>query len=73
MPGDALLLMTDGFFEWANPQKEQFGTARIFDVVRRQPETAAAGLIAAIRGELRTFANGTPQNDDLTTIIICRR
>ncbi|MEM6856047.1 MAG: SpoIIE family protein phosphatase, partial [Planctomycetota bacterium] len=28
-PGDVFLLVTDGFFEWANPQGEQFGTQRL--------------------------------------------
>ena len=27
-PGDLLVLATDGFFEWANAQKEQFGAAK---------------------------------------------
>ena len=72
-PGDTLLLMTDGFFEWMDHRSEQFGTARIFEVVRQMPEATAKELIEAIREQLRVFANDTPQNDDLTTIVIRRR
>lgn len=34
-PGDFLLLTTDGFFEWANPQGELFGKARWAPRVQR--------------------------------------
>jgi phosphoserine phosphatase len=68
--GDVFLLMTDGFFEWASPDGERFGTRRIFDVVRRHPSATAKELIALIRDELQTFCQGTPQADDLTAIVI---
>ncbi len=71
--GDTLLLMTDGFFEWMNPETEQFGTARVFEVVRRLPDAGAADLIAAIRSDLRAFVEGMPQKDDLTAIVVRRR
>ena len=67
--GDVFLLVTDGFFEWADPDGEQFGTHRIFDVVARHPEASAEELITLIREELKSFARGTPQNDDLTAIV----
>jgi len=28
-PGDLLVLATDGFFEWANAQNDQFGVERL--------------------------------------------
>src|SRR5262249_1540700 len=33
-PGDIVLLITDGFFEWENTNAEQFGTERLASVVR---------------------------------------
>ena len=68
--GDVFLLVTDGFFEWADPDGEQFGTARIFDVVRRHPQASAGELITLIRQELKSFTRGTPQRDDLTAIVV---
>ena len=71
--GDAFLLVTDGFFEWADPAGEQFGTQRIFDIVRRHPEASAGELITLIRENLKSFARGTSQKDDLTAIVIKRQ
>ena len=70
--GDVLLLVTDGFFEWANVSGEQFGTARIFDIVRDNPSATSRELIDLIREGLGRFAQGTPQADDLTAIVIRR-
>ena len=72
-PGDTLLLVTDGFSEWLNPEEEQFGTARIFDLVRARPEASSAEIIDLLHGAVVRFGRGTPQTDDLTAIAIKRR
>ena len=33
-PGDMLVLVTDGFYEWENPQDADFGFARLKKVIR---------------------------------------
>ena len=71
-PGDVLLLVTDGFFEWANPQDEQFGTRRIFDLVQAHRQASSAELIGLLHQAVLDFANGVPQADDLTAIVIRR-
>ncbi|HRX87434.1 MAG TPA: SpoIIE family protein phosphatase, partial [Phycisphaerae bacterium] len=71
-PGDTFLLMTDGFFEWADASDEQFGTQRIFEVVADQPQASAADLIGTIHAKLHAFAGDTPQKDDLTAVVIRR-
>ena len=68
--GDMFVLITDGFFEWKNPQSVQFGTERIADLIRKDRDASAADLIAALHDAVRTFAGGTPQDDDLTALII---
>ena len=70
--GDMFLLFTDGFFEWADPDDERFGTERIAETVRRHAEASAAGIIAAVRQSLAHFARGTPQLDDLTAMVVKR-
>ncbi len=72
-PGDTLLLVTDGFFEWINPAKETFGTRRIFDLVRADRRAPSAELIRRLHEAVLAFAEGTPQNDDLTAIIVRRQ
>ena len=71
-PGDMVLLITDGFFEWENPAQEQFGTERLGEVLRtfddRQPEV----IIAELYDSVVKFSQGTPQKDDLTAVLIKR-
>ena len=71
-PGDMVLLITDGFFEWENPAQEQFGTERLGEILRtfddRQPEV----IIAELYDSVVKFSQGTPQKDDLTAVLIKR-
>jgi len=71
-PGDALVLVTDGFFEWANPSGELFGIDRLSEVIRAQRAARPAELIAALHAAVTAFARGTPQEDDLTAVVIKR-
>jgi serine phosphatase RsbU (regulator of sigma subunit) len=70
--GDMLVLATDGFFEWENPQGEQFGVARLEATIRASRERPASKIIAALYSAVIAFSKGTPQKDDLTAIIIKR-
>lgn len=69
-PGDMMVLVTDGFFEWLGPDDEQFGTERIVDVIRRNKDMPSAELIETLYREVIRFAAGTQQADDLTAVII---
>ncbi|MCK6482675.1 MAG: SpoIIE family protein phosphatase [Phycisphaerae bacterium] len=71
-PGDMLALITDGFFEWARADGEQFGTDRIYELLRIHRERPAAEIIARIYEAVRAFAPGTKQGDDLTAVIVKR-
>lgn len=70
--GDMLLLLTDGFFEWTDPSGEQFGTARVADVLRRHRALSAGDIIAQMHRAVLEFAQGTPQKDDLTAVVVKR-
>ena len=71
-PGDMLVLLTDGFFEWVNGDDEQFGTGRVTELVHRHRDASAAELIDILYREVVEFSGGTPQGDDLTAVIIKR-
>jgi len=71
-PGDVLVLLTDGFYEWTNPADEQFGTARVSDLVHRHRALPATEMIALLYQAVVEFAAGTPQGDDLTAVIVRR-
>ncbi len=69
-PGDMMVLVTDGFFEWADAKGEQFGIERMNDVIRKYRDHPGADIIRALHEAVLTFADGTPQDDDLTAVII---
>jgi len=71
-PGDMLVLLTDGFYEWANDADEQFGSERVTELVHRHRDAPAAELIDILYRAVVDFSGGTPQGDDLTAVIIKR-
>lgn len=70
--GDMLVLTTDGFFEWANADGELYGTKRLADFVGANHHLDAEAFIQALYEDVRRFSGGTPQNDDLTALVIKR-
>src|SRR6266446_10229961 len=70
--GDLLVLVTDGFFEWANSQRELFGPKRLAEVVRTSKEKQPKEIISALYQTTIAFSGGTKQQDDLTAVIIKR-
>ncbi|MCC7193782.1 MAG: SpoIIE family protein phosphatase [Phycisphaeraceae bacterium] len=71
--GDALVLLTDGFYEYQNEAGQQLGKDRIGAVVDRCRDEDAQSLLQALLTEVRSFANGAKQLDDLTAVIVKRR
>ncbi len=71
-PGDMLVLITDGFFEWTNALNEDFGFDRLHAAIRDARNLGAAGVISTIHEAVTRFAGGTPQQDDLTAIVLKR-
>jgi serine phosphatase RsbU (regulator of sigma subunit) len=71
-PGDIVLLITDGFFEWENEKGEQFGTDRLAAVVQRFGDREPEEIIAELYESVLKFVDGAPQQDDLTAVLIKR-
>jgi len=71
-PGDVLLIVTDGFFEWRNRKSEQFGIERLKKVAMASADLPAQEMIKKILYEVEKFTDGTPQEDDLTAIVVKR-
>ena len=72
-PGDMLILATDGFFEWANPAREFFGTERLKDVILAAKDLPVDDIIQRMYSAVLEFADGTSQQDDLTAVVLRRR
>lgn len=71
-PGDSLLLYTDGVIEAHNGGDEEFGQARLAEVLGRNRDLAPRALADACLGELRAFLGGAPRHDDLSLMVIRR-
>jgi serine phosphatase RsbU (regulator of sigma subunit) len=71
-PGDALVLFSDGVTEAQNADGEEFGEARLLDVLHGCPGRPAAAVIDGVFAEIDAFAGGAPQFDDIT-VLVARR
>ncbi len=71
-PGDLLVLVTDGFFEWRRSDGEQFGIERLTHAIEQLCELPPDDLIAGIRDQISEFVGDTQQADDLTAVVIKR-
>lgn len=73
-PGDVLLLLTDGFFEWQRPSdKKAFGTGRLAETLRAAAAGPAASILEHLDREVRAYSAGSPQPDDMTAVVIKRQ
>jgi sigma-B regulation protein RsbU (phosphoserine phosphatase) len=71
-PGDIVLLITDGFFEWENGAGEPFGSERLAAAVGQFSDREPEVIIAELYEAVQKFAQGSPQQDDLTAVLIKR-
>jgi len=71
-PGDVLVVYSDGVSEAVNPNNEEFGPTRLYEVVARNLDASAAGIRDRIEAALTKFCQGTPAADDIT-LVICKR
>ena len=71
--GDMLVLVTDGFYEWENPEGEEFGLKRLEAVIRESRDYSAEEVISRLRSAVAHFCRGTEQMDDLTAVILKRK
>lgn len=71
-PGDLLVLTTDGFYEWTNPDGELFGIKRLSAVIHEYRDHSPDEIIGQLYRKVLEFGAGAPQSDDLTAVIIRR-
>ena len=72
MPGDTLLIYSDGITEARNGQGEFFETERLHDVFSRTESHSASAIIDMIMKEVSDFTKGAPQSDDMTLLVLKR-
>lgn len=73
LPGDILVLLSDGFYEYCDAGGEQFGEKRVEDIVRTHCDKSMADLIGILLESVDAFARGAPQRDDMTAVLVRAR
>lgn len=68
--GDMFCIPTDGFFEYARTDGEFFGNQRIKDVLREHRHEPSATIAQRLYDSVIAFADGAPQIDDMTVVIV---
>jgi phosphoserine phosphatase len=71
-PGDILVLLSDGIYEYHDANNEQFGEQRVTDIIRAHHGKPVAELSAMLLESVQAFANGAPQEDDITVVLVKR-
>jgi sigma-B regulation protein RsbU (phosphoserine phosphatase) len=69
-PGDLVVWFTDGVSETMNERFDCFGEQRLAAVVEQYAHLPFAQLRSYIMAELRAFAGGADQHDDMTMILM---
>lgn len=68
--GDLVILLTDGILETTAPSGEEFGVARVLEVVQREKDRPAAQIIQSLFDEVRRFSSPGTILDDITAVAI---
>lgn len=68
--GDLLVLFTDGITEQVNPAGEEFGHARLNEVILQHRDLQAQEIADKVHEALMRFADGSRVRDDISLIIL---
>ena len=70
--GDILVLLSDGIYEYCDVGMQEFGEHRVAEFVEQNHHLSTEALASGIMAALRGFANGAPQEDDITMVLVKR-
>ncbi|HXF79683.1 MAG TPA: GAF domain-containing SpoIIE family protein phosphatase [Usitatibacter sp.] len=72
-PGDILAVLSDGIFEYRNPEGEEFGEERVRSFLAAHRARPAAEISALLFAAVQDFARKAPQEDDMTVVLVKRQ
>jgi sigma-B regulation protein RsbU (phosphoserine phosphatase) len=72
VPGDLMVVFSDGITEAINQNQEQFGEGRLGQLILQHQNESAAELIESIIQGVRQFAGAMQQMDDMTLLVLKR-
>ena len=69
-PGDLLAVFSDGVTEALNAADEEYGEGRARSAIAPNWLEPSNAVLQALLESVRAFAQGAPQNDDVTALIV---
>jgi serine phosphatase RsbU (regulator of sigma subunit)/CheY-like chemotaxis protein len=72
MPGDILILYTDGITEAQNQHGQFFGEDQLLDVVLENMNASAGQILESLLAEVHRFVGSEPRQDDIALVVIRR-
>ncbi len=72
-PGTSVVLYTDGVLEAENSDGEIFGYERLESLIAANAHLKPRAMVALMLHELREWAGGAVQSDDITIVVLRRR
>ena len=69
-PGDTMVLYSDGVTEAHNVEGQEFGEARLVQVMERYTRGSADVVLEQIINAVKEFAHGAEQYDDVTALVV---
>lgn len=70
LPGDILVLYTDGVTEAIDKEVKQYGAKRLRSVIRDSRQLPAQAIMESILEDISRFSSGQAQYDDITMIVV---
>lgn len=68
--GDVFVLCSDGIFEAFDEQGQEFGAARVIDIIERTCGQPATEIVNEVLVAVQTFCGEAPQADDRTAVVV---
>ncbi len=72
LPGDVLLLYTDGLTDAVSAREEEFGLSRVCEVLRQAHRHPAPLILEALEAEVRAHTGAVEAFDDMTMVVLKR-
>jgi len=70
IPGQIIVLATDGVWEARNRAGDMFGKAHLYDIVRRHKHAMAEEIVGQCFQSLEAFQTDAVREDDITMVVI---
>ncbi|HEU5090647.1 MAG TPA: SpoIIE family protein phosphatase, partial [Roseiflexaceae bacterium] len=71
-PGETLVGFSDGITEALNRESVMYGEERLIAALQRYAGAGAEQVVAALVADVERFADGAPQADDMTILVVRR-